>query len=160
MPAVLEYLPYRKNDGTVVRDALRHPWFPGHGYASVRVDMRGCGDSDGFLADEYLLLEQSDGLEVLSWIAAQAWCTGKVGMFGKSRGGFNSLQIVAHAPPELGGIITLCSTDDRYSDDVHYRGGCVLAEKMLYWSSTMLAYDARPSDPKYVGERCRDRSRV
>ena len=160
MPAVLEYLPYRKNDGTVVRDALRHPWFAGHGYASVRVDMRGCGDSDGFLADEYLLLEQSDGLEVLSWIAAQAWCTGKVGMFGKSWGGFNSLQIVAHDPPELGGIITLCSTDDRYSDDVHYRGGCVLAEKMLYWSSTMLAYDARPSDPKYVGERCRDRSRV
>lgn len=152
VPALLEYLPYRKNDGTVVRDALRHPWFAGHGYASVRVDMRGSGDSDGFLTDEYLPLEQSDGLEVLRWIATQPWCTGRVGMFGKSWGGFNSLQIAAHRPPELGGIITLCSTDDRYADDVHYKGGCVLGEKMLYWSSTMLAYDARPPDPHLAGD--------
>jgi hypothetical protein len=156
VPALLEYLPYRKNDGTVVRDALRHPYFAGHGYASVRVDMRGSGDSDGILTDEYLSLEQQDGLEVLTWLASQQWCTGKVGIFGKSWGGFNGLQIASHQPPELGGIITMCSTDDRYADDVHYKGGCVLAEKMVYWSSTMLAYSARPPDPKVVGDRWRE----
>src|SRR5436190_6786075 len=75
VPAVLEYIPYRKNDGTLVRDAPIHGYFAGHGYASVRVDLRGSGDSDGVLLDEYLPLEQSDGLEVLRWLAAQPWCT-------------------------------------------------------------------------------------
>ena len=47
VPAILEYLPYRKRDGTIVRDALTHPYFAGHGYAAIRVDMRGNGDSEG-----------------------------------------------------------------------------------------------------------------
>jgi len=54
VPALLEYLPYRKNDGTADRDAIRHPYLAGHGYANVRVDMRGSGDADGILYDEYL----------------------------------------------------------------------------------------------------------
>ena len=79
VPAILEYLPYRKRDGTIDRDALTHPYFAGHGYASVRVDMRGNGESDGLMWDEYLKQEQDDALEVIDWIAAQPWCTGKVG---------------------------------------------------------------------------------
>ena len=156
VPAILEYLPYRKNDGTAPGDAIRHPYFAGHGYASVRVDMRGSGDSDGILYDEYLPQEQDDALEVLAWIAAQPWCTGEVGMIGISWGGFNGLQIAARRPPELKAIITLCSTDDRYADDVHYMGGCLLGSDMLGWASTMLAYNARPPDPRFVGERWRE----
>jgi hypothetical protein len=155
MPAILEYLPYRKNDGTARRDALRMPYFAGHGYAAVRVDMRGSGDSDGILYDEYLPQEQADALEVLVWIAAQPWCTGAIGMMGISWGGFNSLQIAAHRPPQLKAIITHCSTDDRYADDVHYVGGCLLASEMLNWASIMLAYNGRPPDPQVVGERWR-----
>ena len=49
VPAVLEYIPYRKNDRTAWRDSLMHPYFAGHGFASVRVDLRGSGDSDGVL---------------------------------------------------------------------------------------------------------------
>ena len=101
VPAILEYLPYRRRDGTRVRDDHTHPYFAGHGYACVRVDMRGSGDSDGVLHDEYLPQEQADGLEVLRWIAAQPWCDGNVGMLGISWGGFNGLQIAAHAPEEL-----------------------------------------------------------
>jgi putative CocE/NonD family hydrolase len=156
VPALLEYLPYRKNDGTAIRDAIRHPYLAGHGYACVRVDMRGSGDSDGILYDEYLPREQDDALEVLAWIAAQPWCSGSIGMFGISWGGFNSLQIAARRPPELKAIITVCSTDDRYADDVHYIGGCVLAYDMLPWASIMLAYNATPPDPRFVGERWRD----
>ena len=37
--AILEYLPYRKRDGTCERDALTHPYMAGHGYAGVRVDI-------------------------------------------------------------------------------------------------------------------------
>ena len=156
VPAVLEYLPYRKNDFTAVRDSVHHPYFAGHGYASMRVDIRGSGDSDGVLYDEYLPLEQEDALEVLAWIAKQPWSTGAVGLYGKSWGGFNGLQIAAHRPPELKAVISLCSTDDRYADDVHYMGGCVLASKMLYWASTMLLFNARPPDPRHVGDAWRE----
>jgi putative CocE/NonD family hydrolase len=153
---VLEYIPYRKSDGTAVRDSVRHPWFAGNGYAAVRVDMRGSGDSEGVLLDEYLPQEQDDALEVLSWLAAQPWCTGAVGIFGKSWGGFNGLQIAARRPPELKAVISTYSTDDRYADDVHYMGGCVLGSDMLSWAATMLALNALPPDPAVVGERWRD----
>ncbi|MDT8862911.1 CocE/NonD family hydrolase [Alkalihalobacillus sp. MEB130] len=152
VPAILEYIPYRKNDFTAIRDSVRHPYFAGHGYASIRVDIRGSGDSDGILQDEYLKQEQDDALEVLDWIVAQSWSTGSIGMIGKSWGGFNSLQVAARQHPALKSIITLCSTDDRYADDVHYRGGNVLASDMLWWASTMFAYNARPQDPNVVGE--------
>lgn len=154
VPAVLEYLPYRKRDGTIVRDALTHPYLAGHGYAAIRVDMRGNGDSDGLMADEYTKLEQDDCLEIIAWIARQKWCTGKVGMFGISWGGFNALQVAARKPPALKAIVTLCSTDDRYEDDIHYKGGTLLNEN-LGWAATMFAYSSRPPDPKIVGNKWR-----
>jgi len=156
VPAILEYLPYRKGDGTAHRDQPRHAYTAGHGYAVLRVDLRGSGESDGLLHDEYLPQEQEDALEVLRWIAAQPWCTGSVGMFGISWGGFNGLQVAAHAPPELKTVITLCSTDDRYADDVHYRGGAVLALEMLSWGTSMLSFNAIAPDPEVAGEGWRD----
>ena len=71
----------------------------------------------------------------LAWLAEQPWCTGAVGMTGISWGGFNGLQVAARRPPALKAIMTLCSTDDRYADDVHYIGGCVLAIDALPWAS-------------------------
>ena len=50
VPAILEFLPYRLTDGTAHRDATHHPYWAGHGFAGVRVDMRGSGNSDGLLA--------------------------------------------------------------------------------------------------------------
>jgi len=155
VPAILEYIPYRKSDATAPRDARNHPYFAGHGYASVRVDIRGSGNSEGILYDEYLPQEQLDALEVLRWIAGQPWCTGDVGMIGISWGGFNGLQVAAHRPPELKAVITVCSTDDRYADDVHYMGGCVIGSEMLPWASNMLVRNARPPDPSHVGDRWR-----
>ncbi|MFJ4784029.1 CocE/NonD family hydrolase [Streptomyces sp. NPDC088794] len=151
VPALLEYLPYRKTDWTAPRDAQRHPWYAGHGYASVRVDIRGHGDSEGAPGDEYDAQELADGVDVVNWLARQPWCTGKVGMFGISWGGFNSLQIAALAPEPLKAIVTVCSTDDRYDNDVHYTGGAVLGIDMLAWAGTMLAFAARPPDPANVG---------
>uniref|UniRef100_UPI0031DB6FCE CocE/NonD family hydrolase n=1 Tax=Inquilinus sp. TaxID=1932117 RepID=UPI0031DB6FCE len=150
-PAVLEYIPYRKRDGTRGRDEPMHGWFAAQGYAAIRVDMRGTGESDGHMADEYLKQEQDDALEVIAWIAAQPWCTGAVGMMGKSWGGFNALQVAARRPPALKAIITVYSTDHRYSDDIHYQGGCLLNDN-LWWGAIMLAYQARPADPAIVGE--------
>jgi putative CocE/NonD family hydrolase len=154
VPAILEYIPYRKRDFTRARDEPMHHYFAGHGYAAVRVDLRGSGDSDGVLLDEYSQQEHDDALEVIRWIAQQPWCSGTVGMMGKSWGGFNSLQVAARRPPELKAIIPVCSTDDRYLDDVHYMGGCLLNEN-LTWGSVLMSYNAYPPDPEVVGERWR-----
>ena len=154
VPAILEYLPYRRRDGTAERDALTHPYFAGHGYASVRVDMRGAGDSEGVLRGEYLKQEQDDALEIIEWIAAQAWCAGTVGMIGISWGGFNGLQIAARRPPALKAVVSICSTDDRYADDIHYMGGCLLNDNPA-WNGYMFSINTTPPDPAVVGEKWR-----
>jgi hypothetical protein len=154
VPAILEYIPYRKRDNTRVRDSMIQHYMAGYGYAAVRVDMRGSGDSEGVLMDEYILQEQEDGLAVLRWIADRPWCDGNIGMIGISWGGFNGLQIAARRPPALKAVITVCSTDDRYADDVHYMGGCLLGDN-LSWASTMFAYNSCPPDPEIVGKRWR-----
>ncbi|WP_442580207.1 CocE/NonD family hydrolase [Mesorhizobium sp. ASY16-5R] len=151
VPAILEHLPYRKRDGTTARDSLTHPYFAGHGYASIRVDMRGNGDSEGLMEDEYTEQELEDAVAVIAWAASQPWCNGKVGMMGISWGGFNALQVAAKQPEALKAIITLCSTDDRYADDIHYKGGLLLNEN-LGWGSTMLSYSSRSPDPAIVGD--------
>ena len=154
VPAILEYLPYRKRDGTIARDELTHPYFAKRGYASIRVDIRGNGDSQGIMLDEYTSQELNDAVEVINWLAKQPWCSGTVGMMGISWGGFNSLQVAALQPEPLKAIITLCSTVDRYADDIHYKGGCLLNEN-LGWGSTMWAYSSRPPDPALVGQAWR-----
>ena len=156
VPGVLEFIPYRKNDLTAARDVPHHAYVAGHGYACVRVDLRGSGESDGVLTDEYLQQELDDGVEVIRWIAQQPWCTGTVGMIGISWGGFNGLQIAALQPPELDAVITLSSTDDRYADDVHHMGGCLLGDN-LSWASTMFWQNSLPPDPAVVGDDWRER---
>lgn len=155
VPVILEYLPYRKRDGTIARDSLTHPYFAKRGYACVRVDMRGNGDSDGVMNDEYTEQELSDAEDVIAWLVRQPWCSGSVAMMGISWGGFNALQVAARGPEPLKAIITLCSTVDRYADDIHYKGGCLLNENMG-WGSTMWAYSSRPPDPDLVGDRWKD----
>ncbi|WP_223423034.1 CocE/NonD family hydrolase [Tateyamaria pelophila] len=146
VPVILDYLPYRKRDGTCARDALTHPYFAERGYACLRVDMRGNGDSDGVMEDEYTQQELDDAVEVINWVAAQPWCCGTVGMMGISWGGFNGLQVAALAPTPLKAVITLCSTVDRFADDIHYKGGCLLNEN-LGWGATMWSYSSRAPDP-------------
>lgn len=154
VPAVLEYIPYRKRDFMRARDEPMHRYIAGHGYVAVRVDLRGSGDSGGVLHDEYLPQEQADALEVIAWLAAQPWCDGNVGMTGISWGGFNALQVAAHAPAALKAVITLCASDDRYADDAHYMGGCLLNENQI-WGTVLFSLNALPPDPAIVGERWR-----
>ena len=151
-PALLEYLPYRLDDWTSVRDSERHPYYASHGYASIRVDIRGTGSSEGLFDDEYSETELDDGEALIAWLAAQPWCTGAIGMFGISWGGFNSLQLAERVPAALRAIVTVCSSDDRYDNDVHYIGGAVLAIDMAAWAGTMLAFASRPPRPEVVGD--------
>lgn len=155
VPAILEYIPYRKRDGTRAWDDPRHHWWAGRGYAAIRLDIRGIGESEGIIVDEFASQEQDDAVAAIAWIAQQTWCNGNVGMTGISWGGFNSLQVAARRPPALKAIITHCSTDDRYADDVHYMGGCLLVEN-FYWGASFLQFMARPGDPQIQGARWRD----
>ncbi|GAB2690058.1 CocE/NonD family hydrolase [Kitasatospora kifunensis] len=157
VPALLEYLPCRLTDWTAPRDAERHPWYAGHGYASVRVDIRGHGNSDGLPGEEYDARELADGLAVIEWLAARPWCNGRVGMFGIGWGGTSALQLAALAPEPLRAVVAVCATDDRYDNDARYLGGSVLGEDLHAWSAALLALAARPPDPKYVGDAWRRR---
>jgi putative CocE/NonD family hydrolase len=154
VPALVEYAPFRHRDFTAARDALIHPWFAGHGYASLRVELRGSGDSSGLPQDEYVLQEQDDALQALDWIAAQDWCDGNTGMFGMSWGAFSALQVAARKPPSLKAIIPVHGTDDRFADDIHYKGGCLLGAG-LSWGTLYTLYMTRPPDPEISGAKWR-----
>jgi len=155
VPAVFEFLPYRRRDSAAARDDSTYPAFARAGYAGVRVDMRGTGDSDGLYDDEYSETELADAAAVIAWIAEQPWCSGAVGMMGISWGGFNALQVAARRPPALKAVISIASSVDRFNDDIHYRNGCHLGAH-LGWATTMLGYIARPPDSDVVGDRWRE----
>jgi uncharacterized protein len=150
LPVVMEYIPYRKDEfgpGLAFYGRL-----PAHGYVVARVDVRGTGGSEGTTDDEYLPQEQEDGHDAVEWLAAQDWCDGHVNMMGISYGGFTSLQVASHAPPHLTSIVPMYFTDDRYTDDCHYRGG--LLRKYYdpaYYGNFMVAYNALPPYPEWSG---------
>jgi uncharacterized protein len=123
-PALLEYLPYRKDDGTAAGDYPRHAYFARRGYVSVRVDIRGFGISEGVPPErEYSEQEQVDGEQIIDWLAHQSWSNGSVGMFGISWGGFTALQMAMRHPPALKAIIAIHATAELFHDDVHYVDG-------------------------------------
>ncbi|EDO31560.1 predicted protein, partial [Nematostella vectensis] len=148
-----EFLPYNRMGWTKIPDNLQYPKLASHGFVGVRVDMRGSGDSEGLYFDEYKRQEQKDCCEVIDWISKQEWSNGSVGMLGMSWGGFNALQVAALQPPALKAIVSVYSSDDRYADDIHYIGGCVMGIGGLAWASKMALWNARPPDPLSVGKR-------
>jgi putative CocE/NonD family hydrolase len=158
VPVVWEYIPYRKRDLYRAHDDLWGQSLAQYGIAYARVDARGSGDSQGVLLDEYLDQELGDGVEVIAWLARQAWSNGSVGMRGISWGGINTLQIAALGPPELKAIMPMCCTDTRYTDDAHYIGGA-LGLTDLQWGVQFKAVMAMPPDPAIAGEGWRDQWR-
>ncbi len=149
--AIIEYHPYGKSRATAISDACRYRYLAGFGYACIRVDIRGTGDSEGLITDEYTHQELMDGIELIAWVGNQPWCSGAVGLTGISWSGFNALQIAALRPPGLKAIISCCSSDNRYADDVHYLGGTVLAGDMLPWATTLQSICAQPPDASTLG---------
>ena len=145
-PALLEALPYRKDDVTL---SYRPEYvrFADAGYVVCRVDVRGTGSSEGIATDEYPPSERTDLAAVIDWLATRPWSTGKVGMFGTSYSGFNSLQVAMERPPALAAIVSIFASDDRYHDDVHYYGGAMKALDTLDYPAYMVAMNALPPVP-------------
>lgn len=151
VPAILEYIPYRKDDYSAIRDSNTIAHFATQGYACIRVDMRGSGSSDGVLYDEYTDQEVDDGVAVINWLADQDWCDGNVGTIGISWGGITGLQLAQRAPEALKTIIVLGATEHRYYDDGSYYMGCLVGQT-IGWAALMFGYNTRPPDPNLVGD--------
>ena len=157
LPTIFETQPYRKRDGMRGRDEPMYGYFAGMGYNVVRVDMRGAGESDECFYDEYLKQEQDDAVASIEWIAKQPWSDGNVGMMGKSWSGFNSLQVAARRPEPLKAIICVGFVDDRYVQDIHYKGGCLLNDN-FWWGNIMLAYMCRAVDSEIKPDTWKEES--
>jgi predicted acyl esterase len=74
-------------------------------------------------------------------------------MYGSSYGGITALQAAMHAPSQLKASIVMHATVDRYTDDVHYHGGCLPVNESVAWAGRMVALNALPPLPEVVGER-------
>jgi uncharacterized protein len=143
-PALLEHIPYRKDDLRTLQDRGQNLVLVNAGFVCVRLDVRGTGSSGGIAEDEYTEAEQLDGVEVVEWMSRQEWCNGSVGSWGKSYGGFSCIQLAARRPPALRAIAPIYATDDRYTDDMHYDGGAVAAFELSNYPVRMIAMNALP----------------
>lgn len=155
VPVVLESIPYRKRDLERPRDDGWANQFVPYGFAFARADIRGSGDSEGLLVDEYLQQEQDDAVEIIAWLARQPWCSGAVGMRGISWGGFACFQAAAQHPPALKAIMPQCATDNRYTDDAHYVGGALTLD-MYDWGTEFKNVMVASPDPAISGPRWRE----
>ena len=150
-PCLLEALPYRKDDLTASYAESYELLRDRYGYAVCRLDVRGTGSSAGDATDEYPPEEQSDLVEVIAWLAEQEWCSGSVGMFGTSYSGFNSLQLACEDAPALKAVCAIYATDDRWTDDVHWRGGALRLVDLVDYCHYMTAMNVLPPVPELWG---------
>jgi putative CocE/NonD family hydrolase len=155
VPAILEMIPYGKDNWRRTADGVRGEWFAARGYALCRVDVRGTGSSFGVALDEYTAEETRDGVDAVAWLAAQPWCSGNVGMWGISYGAFTAIQVAKERPPGLKAIVPVMGTDDRYLDDVHIRGGCVTVSELSQYAVSQVAMNAMPPEAAFRGDAWR-----
>lgn len=155
-PALIEALPYRKDDLTASYGDEYHRFADEFGYMVCRLDVRGTGSSEGLPAGEYTTRELADIAETIGWLASQEWSNGNVGMYGTSWSGFNSLQVATLRPPALKAICSIMASDDRYADDVHYFGGALKQLDLVDYPTYMEAMNVLPPVPSVYGDGWRD----
>jgi len=159
VPVILNTDPYRKDDWSAAWDLTIAAYLAERGYGYCRLDVRGTGSSDGVPLDEYTEAETVDGHDTVEWLAAQPWCTGAVGMWGLSYGGFTSIQVAATRPPHLRAIVAVQATDYRYTNDVHYVGGAMTVSELAQYAVSQVAMNALPALPSTWGDRWLERWR-
>ncbi len=155
-PCLLEALPYRKDDLTSSSAENYRRLRDEFGYAVCRLDLRGTGSSAGDATDEYPPTEEADLVEVIAWLADQPWCDGNVGMWGTSYSGFNSLQAACARPPALKAICAIFASDDRWTDDVHWRGGALKLVDLVDYNHYMTPMTMLPPVPAVWGDGWRE----
>jgi len=148
LPALLEYLPYRKDDDMATGDYGHHVYFARHGFVGVRVDIRGFGNSEGTPTDrEYSAQEQADGEQIIAWLSRQPWSNGNVGMLGISWGAFNSIQMAMRQPKALKAIFAVEGTERLFTEDVHYMDGILHMDEFEVAQDLLQGISGAPDFP-------------
>jgi len=129
-PAILTSTPYDNNGART--GAV---WFAQRGYVVVAADVRGRYDSGGDW-DPFNPLHKTDGHDLVEWIAAQPWCTGKVGMIGGSYLGWTQWWTASTAPPHLAAIAPKVAPPDHF-ENLPYQNGVLVGGWMLDWAAML-----------------------
>ena len=109
VPAVLVRTPYGKEDGCEI-----YYRYVQRGYAVVVQDVRGRNASEGEWLPNYHEVE--DGDDTLNWIAAQPWCSGRIGMVGGSYLGYVQWAAAASGNPHLKALISVVCAGSAFVD--------------------------------------------
>jgi len=142
-PVLFDYYPYRKDEYP-----YDYPlYFVRRGFIMATVDIQGTGSSEGTVPDrEYSEQELDDAMEIIDQLSKIPESNGRVGMWGKSWGGFNSIQVAMRQPPALKAILATEATDDLFHDDVHHMDGAFHIDQFIPYMDN---YYSVPQTPDY-----------
>ena len=110
-------------------------WCP-FGYAIIRVDSRGAGQSPGFM-DPWSSREAQDAYDCIEWAAKQPWCTGKVGISGISYYATIAWLAAELQPPHLAAIVCWEGFNDAYRS--LGRPGGIMSVMQINWMKSQVA---------------------
>ncbi|KAK3956091.1 X-Pro dipeptidyl-peptidase [Pseudoneurospora amorphoporcata] len=107
------------------------------GYAVVRADERGTGQSPGLL--DTMSRDTSEAFyQVIEWCAEQEWSSGKVGLLGVSYYAGSQWRVAARRPKGLAAIVPWEGMSDYYRD--RCRHGGILSNNFIniWWNRQVL----------------------
>jgi predicted acyl esterase len=85
------------------------------GYVVATADVRGKGASFGARRGFLDQTEAHDGYDLIQWLAAKPWSTGKVGITGCSYLGGTAMLVAGASPPSLRAVFAAATDIDKYS---------------------------------------------
>jgi len=151
-PTIVKEYSHLQDKGPLLSWEAPNPefWVP-QGYAVLRIDERGIGNSPGKLdiLSESLKRDYYDAIE---WAGNQSWCNGKVGLIGISYLAMSQWAVASEQPPHLACIVPWEGTVDYYAEFC-YPGG-IQANGFLsfWWKNGVLPHQYNP-DKKFPEEQ-------
>lgn len=150
-PTILIQTSYNKATGAFV-PAIggADPFMVKRGYATVVVDVRGTGNSQG-VWDAFGEKEQADYSEVVDWVISQPWSDQNVGVYGVSYLGISAILTAAQNHPAVKAAFPIVPIGDGYRDIV-FTGGQVNPTFIPLWMGLVtglgiVPFDALQTDP-------------
>jgi putative CocE/NonD family hydrolase len=142
-PVILLQTPYGR-----VHYGERARWFAKRGYAVANSDHRGRYDSGGEW-DPFSPKHKTDGHDLVEWLGAQPWSSGRVGTYGLSFMGWAQWWTAVTAPPSLKAIVPEVAPPDQFYNGPYQHG--VFAGWAMDWGATNSGRTAVSVGPGHYG---------